>query len=317
VVFGGVRLSSFVDIVLPVFALVGIGYGAAFVGLFDDASTRALSRFVFQIALPVMLFSRMAAAGTPTDLAPGYLVAYFVGVAVCSGLGALAAAQLGRQRAAERIIVGFAASYGNVILLGIPLVLRALGDTASLPLFLLVSFHGPIMMTLVTILLERDGTAHGIGSRLLGVARGLGTNPILIGLLGGIAFAASGLTLPLPIAASAELLGQAALPTALFAMGASLAGYRIRGALRLALVVVGLKTILQPLAVWLLVDYAFVIASPWSDTAILLAAMPTGVNAYLFATRYRAGEPEAATAIILSTAFALLTVSVILALRLG
>ena len=299
------------------FALVGIGYGAAVVGLFDAASTRALSRFVFQIALPVMLFSSMATAGTPTELVPSYLVAYFGGVAICGALGALAAARLGRRSAAERVIVGFSASYGNVVLLGIPLVLRALGEAASLPLFLLVSFHGPIMMTIVTILLERDSVHGGVGSRLLGVARGLGTNPILIGLVGGIGFAASGLTLPSPIAASAELLGRAALPTALFAMGASLAGYRIQGALAPAMVIVGLKTILQPLVVWILVDYAFAIASPWSDTAILLAAMPTGVNAYLFAARYRAGEPEAATALLLSTAFSLLTVSVILALRLG
>jgi predicted permease len=310
-------LSTFFDIVVPVFALLGVGYGAAVAGLFDAAATRALSRFVFQIALPVMLFSSMVAAGTPTDFVPSYLIAYFAGVVVSACLGALAARRFGRSGAAEGAIIGFAASYGNVILLGIPLVVRALGETASLPLFMLVTVHGPIMMTIVTILLERDGAASGIWSRLLGVARGLGTNPILIGLLGGIAFAASGLTLPPPIAASAELLGRAALPTALFAMGASLAGYRIQGALGLALVTVGLKTVLQPLVVWVLVDYVFDVASPWSDTAILLAAMPTGVNAYLFAARYRAGEPEAATAILLSTAFSLLTVSVILALRLG
>ena len=314
---GGVRLTAFIDIVLPVFALLGLGYGAAVGGLFDVASTRALSRFVFQIALPVMLFSSMAEAGTPTEFVPSYLVAYFGGVSVSAILGALAARRLGRKGATERVIIGFAACYGNVVLLGIPLVLRALGDAASLPLFMLVSFHGPIMMTIVTILLERDGAVGGIGSRLLGVARGLGTNPILIGLLGGIAFAASGLSLPSPIASSAELLGRAALPTALFAMGASLAGYRIQGALGLALVSVGLKTVLQPMVVWILVDYVFVIASPWSDTAILLAAMPTGINAYLFAARYQTGEPEAATAILLSTAFSLLTVSVILALRLG
>jgi len=310
-------VTIFLDIVLPVFALLGVGYGAAIAGLFDAASTRALSRFVFQIALPVMLFWSMAEAGTPKEFVPSYLVAYFGGVAVSAALGGLAAWRLGRKRVAERAIIGFASCYGNVILLGIPLVLRALGETASLPLFMLVSFHGPIMMTVVTILLERDGAVGGIGTRLLGVARGLGTNAILIGLLGGIAFAATGLALPSPIAASAELLGRAALPTALFAMGASLAGYRIQGALGLALVTVGLKTVLQPFVVWLLVDYVFHIASPWSDTAILLAAMPTGVNAYLFAARYRAGEPEAATAILLSTAFSLLTVSVILALRLG
>ena len=310
-------MSAFVDIVLPVFALLGIGYAAAVLGYFDEVATRALSRFVFQFALPVMLFSSLAAQGRPGDFAPSYLVAFYAGVVVSARAGALLAKALGRQAPGDRIVAGFAACYGNVILLGIPLVLRALGEAATLPLFVLITFHGSILMTLVTILLERGSTDRPAGGRLLAAAKGLAQNPILVGLLAGIAFGATGLALPGPVAASAELLGRAALPAALFAMGASLAGYQVRGAIGLAVGLVALKTVLQPLVVWLLVDHVFLIAKPWSDTAILLAAMPTGVNAYLFAARYRSGEAEAATAILLSTAFSLVTVSAILALRLG
>jgi malonate transporter and related proteins len=310
-------MSAFVDIVLPVFALLGIGYAAAVLGYFDEVATRALSRFVFQFALPVMLFSSLAAQGWPGDFAPSYLVAFYAGVVVSAGAGALLARALGRQAAGDRIVAGFAACYGNVILLGIPLVLTALGEAATLPLFVLITFHGSILMTLVTILLERGSADRPAGGRLRAAATGLVQNPILVGLFAGIAFGATGLSLPGPVAASAELLGRAALPAALFAMGASLAGYQIRGAIGLAVGLVALKTVLQPLVVWLLVDHVFLIARPWSDTAILLAAMPTGVNAYLFAARYRSGEAEAATAILLSTAFSLVTVSAILALRLG
>jgi predicted permease len=310
-------LSVFVDIVLPVFALLGIGYAAAVLGYFDEVATRSLSRFVFQFALPVMLFSSLASQGWPGSFAPSYLVAFYAGVVINAGAGALLAAVLGRQAATERIVAGFSACYGNVILLGIPLVLRALGEAATLPLFVLITFHGSILMTLVTILLERGSAEQAAGGRLVAAGKGLMQNPILVGLLGGIAFGATGLALPGPVAASAELLGRAALPAALFAMGASLAGYQIRGAIGLTVGLVLLKTVLQPLVVWLLVDHVFAIARPWSDTAIILAAMPTGVNAYLFAARYRSGEAEAATAILLSTAFSLLTVSVILALRLG
>lgn len=310
-------MSSFLDIVVPVFALIGIGYGAAVLGFFDTTATRALSSFVFRFALPVMLFSRLTEQGRPADFEPRYLLAYFLGVAVCAGIAAVLARGRGRPASPVPVVAGFSACYGNVILLGIPLVLRALGDSATLPLFALVSVHGPIMMTLVTILLERGQGEAPPGGRLLSTIKGLINNPILVGLLAGLAVGASGWTLPGPVAASAALLGQAALPAALFAMGASLAGYQIRGALGLALSLVGLKTVLHPLIVWLMVDYVFSIASPWSDTAILLAAMPTGINAYLFAVRYRTGEAEAATAILLSTAASLVTVSVILALRFG
>ncbi len=309
-------MSAFIDIVLPVFALIGIGYAAARLGFFDETATRALSRFVFQFALPVMLFSSLAAQGRPAEFDARYLLAYFLGVAVSAGSAALLARSRGRSGAEVAVVAGFSACYGNVVLLGIPLVLTALGEAATLPLFALVSVHGPIMMTLVTILLERGRPDLSPAARLVTTAKGLLTNPILIGMLAGLAVGVSGLALPGPVASTAALLGQAALPAALFAMGASLASYQIRGALGLALGLVGLKTVLQPLVVWLLVDHVFRIASPWSDTAILLAAMPTGINAYLFATRYRTGEAEAANTILLSTALSLISVSVILALRL-
>jgi predicted permease len=309
-------MSAFIDIVLPVFALIGIGYAAARLGFFDETATRALSRFVFQFALPVMLFSSLAAQGRPAEFDARYLLAYFLGVAVSAGSAALLARSRGRSGAEVAVVAGFSACYGNVVLLGIPLVLTALGDAATLPLFALVSVHGPIMMTLVTILLERGRPDLTPAARLVTTAKGLLTNPILIGMLSGLAVGVSGLAVPGPVASTAALLGEAALPAALFAMGASLAGYQIRGALGLALGLVGLKTVLQPVVVWFLVDHVLRIPSPWSDTAILLAAMPTGINAYLFATRYRTGEAEAATAILLSTALSLVPVSVILALRL-
>lgn len=309
-------MSAFLDIVLPVFSLLGVGYAAALLGWFDETATKALSRFVFQWALPVMLLSSLSQKGLPSDFAPSYLVAYFASAAICAGLAGLIAARLGRAAAGPRLIAGISASYGNLILLGIPLVLRALGDEATLPLFLLVSVHGPLMMTLFTVLLERGSVDRKAGGALRATLRGLLGNTILLGLVAGVALGASGLALPAPIAASAELLGRAALPTALFAMGASLASYHIRGAIGIALAIVALKTMAQPIIVWLLVDHLFAIARPWSDVAILLAAMPTGVNAYLFAARYRAGEAEAATAVLLSTAASLVVVSLVLALRL-
>ncbi|MCB1991393.1 MAG: AEC family transporter, partial [Geminicoccaceae bacterium] len=85
----------------------------------------------------------------------------------------------------------------------------------------------------------------------------------------------------------------------------------------LAFTMVGLKLVLHPFIVWLLVDHVFRLDSPWSDVAIVLAAMPTGINAYLFAARYQSGEAEAASAVLISTALSLVSVSVILTLRLG
>jgi predicted permease len=95
-------------------------------------------------------------------------------------------------------------------------------------------------------------------------------------------------------------------------MGASLRAYRIAGALRPALVMVALKLVICPLVVWALATFAFAVPPLWAKVAILLAAMPVGVNVYLFGVRYGAGEAESATAILLSSILSVATLSAVL-----
>ncbi len=95
-------------------------------------------------------------------------------------------------------------------------------------------------------------------------------------------------------------------------MGASLAGYRIAGALPEAAAGVGLKLILHPLLVWLLGTYVFELEPLWRDVAVVMAALPVGVNVYLFALRYETGAPPAATAILVSTLLSVGTIAAVL-----
>ena len=137
----------------------------------------------------------------------------------------------------------------------------------------------------------RDVPAKALG--------GLVRNPILWGLAGGIALNLLGLRLPAALARWTELVAGAAVPCALFSTGASLRSYRIAGALQPALVMVALKLVVCPLAVWALATLVFEMPPLWAKVAIVLAAMPVGVNVYLFGVRYHAGEAESATAVLL------------------
>jgi hypothetical protein len=139
--------------------------------------------------------------------------------------------------------------------------------------------------------------------------RGLASNPILWGLLGGVAINLLGLSLPAALERWTALVAGAAVPCALFSMGASLRAYRIAGALRVALVVVAIKLVVCPLAVWALATVVFDVPPLWAKVAILLAAMPVGVNVYLFGVRYDAGQAESATAILLSSILSIATLS--------
>ncbi|MFW5942165.1 MAG: AEC family transporter, partial [Chloroflexota bacterium] len=194
-----------------------------------------------------------------------------------------------------------------MVVLGLPIVLNAFGDAAILPMFLLISVHSALIFSLVTLFAELDGA----GSRLreLGATlRGIVTNPILLGLMAGLVFNLLGITLPGPLEDTVALLGDSALPTALFAVGATLSQYRLSGHYTEALVLVVLKIIAQPLLVWLLAFHVFQIDPIWGAVAVVAAGMPTGINSYLFAQRYGVAIEPMASAIVLST---LLTVGTV------
>ena len=311
------------DIVLPVFALIGLGLGCRAVGLFDEAVERGLSRFVFTIAVPALIVRTLATSGLPDQLPFLYWTAYFTGaLAVWLFAGAVSYAR--ERDAALAISIGFSAAFSNTVLLGIPLILTAFGDAASVPLFLLVSIHLPVLMLVGTVLMElsiRDPETS-IGASLLRVGRGLSHNPIFIGIVVGGLLGV--LRLPLPGLLDAVLvkLGQAAVPTALFAMGMTLVTHRPRDAaalrrdaLQAAAMAFG-KLVLHPLIVFALAR-AFDLPPVWTAAAVLFAACPAGVNTYLFAANYDKGVGAASTNIAVTSGLAIVSVTLWLSLLTG
>ena len=306
-------MSTIVDIIVPIFGLMAFGYGATFTRVFDEAAAHALAAFVFYFAIPIMLFRNMAQATLPDQIPWGYLLSYYLGVTVVFVIGTTLAGAWFGGPFERRAITGFGGAFGNTVLLGIPLVLTSFGDEANLPLFLMVAFHSTLLFTGITVVIEVGrGTRTGLRGLPLKVAGGLASNPMLWGLLLGIACNLAGLTLPGTLERFAALIAGAAVPCALFSVGASLRAYRLKGALAPAALMVALKLGLQPLIVWALARFVFAVPLLWAKVAILLAALPVGVNVYLFAVRYDAGQAESASAILLSSVLSVATLAVVL-----
>ncbi|MDF1585401.1 AEC family transporter [Marinimicrococcus flavescens] len=308
-------MGILLDIVIPVFGLVGFGYAATFTRQFDERAARGLAVFVFQFALPVMLFRNMAVAELPQSAGAGLLLAYYAGTALVLATAILAARLLPGAVPGRAAILGFGSAYGNTVLLGIPLAITALGPEAGPPLYLIIAFHGMSFFTVITVLLELSrGTRENLRGLPLRTLKGLATNVILVSIVSGLLWQLLAGSLPPVIDRWAELIGRAALPCALFSMGASLRSYRIAGALGPALYVVLAKLVVHPLVVALFVLVLVPLPPLWAQVAIISAALPVGVNVYLFAGRYGVGEAETATAILLSTLLGVVSLSVVLAL---
>lgn len=303
-------MLTVVDVILPIFGVIALGYAAGFMRVFDAASARGLSRFVFWFAIPLMLFQKVATTDPVAGGAGALLATFYLSTAVVFLLGGLIARLGFGRRGDEAVLLGFAGAYGNTVMIGIPVVLTVIGSDGAFPMFLIISFHSLVFFTLVTVLLE---AVRGARSGLQGVPgeviRGVVTNPILVALVLGVLANRSGLPIPAAFLSFAELVGEGAVPCALFATGAALKDFRIRGALPMVSVLVVLKGVVHPLVVLTLATQVFALPPLFAGVAVVLATMPVGINPYLFATRYAAAEAECATAIAVSTPLAVVTVT--------
>lgn len=205
------------------------------------------------------------------------------------------------------------AAFGNLAMLGLPLALAHFGDRAALPVGLILSIHAPILWLAAVLHIESSG--RGQLPSVLAVIRQLVSqlirNPIVLALLLGTFWRVTDLGLhPVPDR-FLEMLGEAGVPMALVALGLTLAGYSLKGQWRGIITLMTLKLLCLPVAVWLIARYVVDLDPFWTHIALMLAAMPTGANAYLFAQRYDSGTAPVSGAIAVGTALSLITLSML------
>lgn len=296
-------LASFL-IIAPVFAVIALGWLSVRLRLIREQTGDGVADFVFVIALPLMLFRTIATVELPATPPWAFWLSYYIGLAlVWMIIAPLARGVFGKQPK-EAAIVGFTVGQSNIVLLGIPLILRVFGDEGRVPLFLLVAVNLPVTMTVATLLIESAGDG---GSRLRSIVSKLVRNPILIGIAAGFAWRQIGIPLPEIAGTSLRFVADAAAPCALFAMGAALSRYGLGGDRLLLWLVVGLKLLVFPAFVLILTTKVFALPPLWAAVATVLAGSPCGVNAYLLAERYKLGMGLASGAIALTTILSVAT----------
>ena len=303
-----------VDVIFPIFGLLMVGYITVILGWFDQTAIRGLTRFVFDFAVPMLLLRTVSTAQLPEDIPWNFLASYYLATMLVLFSGLVLTRITYRITFSEQVVSAFSCSFSNTVLLGIPLVLLAFGDQAALPLFIIIGTHGFVMFPLFTIMMEIGQIGKAPLKTLLAkTSYGLITNPLVIGLLGGLGCNLLGITLWKPLDEIAKLLGNAVTPGALFALGATLAGFRKKIQWKELPLIVLIKIIVHPLLVWLLAVIVFGLTDLiWIQVLVILAALPTGVNPFLFASRYNAGQLLSSGAVFTSTFISIFTLSALL-----
>jgi malonate transporter len=301
--------------VLPVFLLIFAGWVIVATGYLRAEAGDALSSFVFKVAVPVLLFRTIAEADFHGAFPVRLWIAYFSAVAVTWALAYLVANRLFGVDHRMATVAGVSSAFANTVFVGLPLIDRMVGPEGLVALSILIAIHLPVMMIASSVLIERAerrdlGVAHQGGLRSLAqsMARNLSRNPLVFGIVGGGLWHLSGLPLSGVPGALVTQVSAIAGPAALISIGMAMQRYGFSGQVRLSLVATVLKLILMPGLV-----YGFStllgLSDSWRAALVLVAAVPTGVNAWLIAVQFRTGDALAASTITLTTAFGVASVT--------
>ncbi len=304
-------LDAVLTTVVPVFALIALGFVATKRGYIDAAAQRGLVIFAFNLAAPALLFSAGIAASGAGGAAA---VAFFAGCLATYGLVyALGRRTLGLGMA-EAALTSLNAGFGNVVAMGIPLTLAAFGREGLETLVGIVGLHSLALVGLTTVLLEL--ALRGAGSlRAFGrVALAVVSNPIVAALLAALVWRALGLPqLPGPIRATLDLLGSASAPVALVSLGSGLAAFSLGHAWREVALAGIAKLFVMPALVFA-ASRAIGLSPAETAVTVTAAALPTGSNPVLLAVRYGLGADRAGATVVASTLVSVLTLSALVAL---
>lgn len=305
---------STVLIVAPVFALIAAGYAAVLFRFVSETANKGISEFAFSIAIPALLFRTVVISEFPAVSAFHVWGAYYGALALV-WIAALLISRLLRLEREDGPVFAIGSVYGNIVMLGIPLTLSALGSQAAGPMALILSVNTPLLWLCGTLQVawmdrKRSGSAPAL---VLPIVLDLARNPIMIALGLGLLWRLTGLGLHPVVDRTVELLAQAGSPTALIALGINLFRFEIRGAKLGIVAICALKLLAMPALAWIL---AQLLQLPPLVTAVvvLFAAMPTGANAYIFAIQYQRLVNPVSGSVALGTLLAAATLPVIVLL---
>jgi predicted permease len=305
-------LANLFALTAPLFLLVLIGYASLRWGTWEADIASGLTRFVFAVAIPALLFRLMSDFARLPAVDALLLVAYFGGSLVVFALARVFAHRVLRMDGAAQSVFGLGGIFSNNLLLGLPLAKTLLGDASVPVVSLVLVFNSFLLWMLVTVSVEWARNRSASLAGFLATAKGVLANPIVASIVAGTAYGFLGVPLPAMIDRTLDLIGQAAVPLSLISLGMGLAEYGITQGARTSVAICAFKLVVHPLVV--AVAAAALRLPPLETQAIvLLAALPVGANVYLMARQFNTLAGPVAGSLVLSTAVAALTAPLLLA----
>ena len=286
--------QSLIDVILPVFLVIGAGYTATRSGYFKESYVDGLMHFTQGFAIPCLLFLAIANLDLSASFDPRLLASFYSAAGLCFIAGMVGARFIFKRDWEDAVAIGFCCLFSNSVLLGLPITERA--------------FHSPFCYCVgITVMEVFRNRGHGGTRMVTSVLSAMFKNALILGISLGFIVNLTGFMIPAVVDEALNLITRAALPGALFALGGVLVKYRPEGDLRTILFVCCISLMVHPSLVWL---FGSTLALPQDlfRSGVLTAAMAPGFNAYIFANMYGRAKRVAASSVLIGTAASIMTV---------
>ena len=298
-------MSALLDVIIPVFLIIGFGYCTVWTKLFSTDTIDGLMKFTQNFAIPVLLFDAIAKVDLINVFNVNLFFSFYLGATIGFLLGFFGSYYLFNRPLEDSVVIGFCCLFSNTVMLGLPITERAYGEEALRHNFAIVSVHAPFCYFLgITVMELVKSSEKDLKKNILTILKAMFSNALVVGIMLGFIVNVLEINLTKSIQASIDMITAVALPAALFGMGGVLYQYRPQGDIGPIIMVCAVSLIIHPAVVWF-AGRSFDLTDMQLRSAVITAAMAPGINTYVFANIYGKAKRVASTGVLLSTAFSI------------
>jgi malonate transporter and related proteins len=296
-------------IIFPSFALIFIGLFMRRIRFMETTGFRSLSDIVFLLGMPALLFEAIA---TAPELHIFAVAGIYFAACLIIFVGVVIGSRVAGKSLPEGAMLALNSCFGNCSMMGIPIVVAALGHDALPPLLAIITLHSAILLTLTSLLIEFGSSERGsITKSLIAASLRVIQNPVVLSVFAGTLWRLTGFAMPAALQELIHLLAGTAIPLALICIGGTLPPLRLNTFKTDAISATALKLAGLPILVWLLGSWAQ-LPHQVLTVAVITAGMPTGSNAFLLARNSGKLADASATTVLMTTALSIVSVSILL-----
>lgn len=306
-------MADILQLAAPFFGLIILGFLSGRISRLPERELGWMNFFILYMALPSLFFEFVSRTPFEQLVNPRFVLTTTFSTLCCFVLSIGIALWMRKGNLPEAAIAGVAGAYANVGYLGPALTLAALGAKASVPTALIFTFDSMLFFAAVPFLMEFSGVEKESPLRTaLLIVRRVATHPFIVATALGVLAAWLQVRPPAAIDKIIEVLKNAAAPCALFALGVTVALRPMKRVPWDVGVLAFIKLLVHPAIAWLLLSLVGGFDPVWVYTAVLMASLPTALNAFVMANQYRSYVQQASSTILVTTIASVVTVTALM-----